>query len=109
MDITKQIAKTLVHPVGKYVITMGKPSEGMFLLDGLGCSMFGSPSKACDRYDKDGNFKYSLKAANIIYFDSKNACIDKLLKIMYEWRCEDNVYKITDKGFRKVLSGKDVV
>ena len=108
MDITKQIAKTLVHPIGKYVIMMGKPSEGMFLLDSR-YQAFGPPSKACDRYDKDGNFKYSLKAANIKYFDSKNECIDKLLKIMYEWRCVDNVYKITDKGFRKVLSGKDVV
>ena len=109
MDITKQIAKTLVHPVGKYVIMMGKPSDGRFLLEHL--NAFGAPSKACDRYDKDGNFKYSLKANSIKYFDSKNECIDRLLKIMHEWRCvdNDNVYKITDKGFRKVLSGKDVV
>jgi hypothetical protein len=86
---------------------MGKPSEGMFLLEYS--NAFGAPSKAYDRYDKDGNFKYSLKANHIKYFNTKGECIDKLLKIMYEWRCEDNVYKITDKGFRKVLSGKNVV
>lgn len=107
MDITKQIAKTLVHPIGKYVIMMGKPSEGMFLLEH--CNSFGAPSKECSRFDENGDLKYTLKANPIKYFDSKNECISKLSRIMYEWRCVDNVYKITDKGFRKVLSGKDVV
>jgi hypothetical protein len=46
-EITKEIAKTLTHPIGKYVIMMGKPKDGMFLLEY--CNAFGTPLEVCDR------------------------------------------------------------
>jgi hypothetical protein len=106
MEMTKEIAKALTHPIGKYVIMMGKPKDGMFLLEN--CNAFGAPSEACDRLDADGNVKYSLKANPIKYFDTKEECVDRLKRIMYGWRCEDFVYRITPKGFRLVAKGRDV-
>jgi hypothetical protein len=116
MKIYKQNTRinniVLDHPVGKYFISFGGDYKGRnidFLLvkntDGWltsGLPQRNPNARLATRPEAE------VPLRDIWYFDTKEDAIDKLTSLVPDWRVAQNVYKVTEKGFRLIKKGRDI-
>lgn len=101
----------LDHPIGKYVISFNIDHKKRligFLLEknGDGWLSSGLPQRNPNaRLVTRPEVKVPLR--DIRYFDTKDDAIKFLKRLSPDWRDAQNVYKVTSKGFRLIMRGKD--